>query len=155
MTKDVVRVLLPHLLLDLEGRVVNLLLPHNVRQFDEHLALCVRLGQHVGDHHRLAGFEVPHVDVVDVDDPIDRLELLLQFFNVDVGGRALHQQVVGVLDDGDGRGQGDNRKDVGGDGVEEVPGVPFCDVFHPAVRSAQEEDDKRRDDQSYAHDHVG
>lgn len=95
------------------------------------------------------------MDVVDIDHPLDFLELLLELVDVDVGGGRLHHQVVCVLEDGEGGSQSDDGEDVGGDGIEQVPCVPFMDWLQISVGASQQENHQRTEDKADTHDHIG
>ncbi len=81
--------------------MVDLFFTSDIRQLDQHLTLSIGLGENVSDHHGFAGFQVPDMDVMYVDDSLDFLKLLLELLDVDIGRGALHHQVVAVFDDGD------------------------------------------------------
>ena len=121
----------------LEGRVVDLVLAHQVGQSNQDCPLGVLSGEDVGDDHCLSRLQVPDVEVVHVDDSLHFLELPLEGLGVEVAGSGLHHEEVGVLDDREGGEDGEEGEDVGGDGVEEVPGVPLLDILGVAVGIAQ------------------
>ena len=61
--------------------------------------------------------DCPYVDVMDILDTFDLSEGFLDFLNVIVIGRALHEHMKAALDDGKRLNHNDDREDVGADGV--------------------------------------
>ena len=78
VAKDVGILMLPLLLLNLESAMVNLVLPRNIRQPHKHPPFRSRFGQHMSTHACLSRLQIPHMDIVDVDDSFDLLAFAAQ-----------------------------------------------------------------------------
>ena len=61
--------------------------------------------------------DCPYVDIMDILDTLDLSEGFLDFLNVIVIGRALHEHMKAALDDGKRLNHDDDREDVGADRV--------------------------------------
>lgn len=66
--------------------MVDSFLSAEVGQTGQDISFCVFLGEDVGDHDGLSWLEVPNVDVVDVNDPLDGLELCPEAIEIDMVG---------------------------------------------------------------------
>lgn len=99
MAKDIVVIVLELLLLDLESWMVDSFLSTEIGQVGEDVSFCVFLSKNVSDHDGLSWFEVPNVDVVDINDPLDCLEVCPEGFEINVIRHWLKDQEVAVLDD--------------------------------------------------------
>lgn len=139
VAQDVVLVVAPVLFLHLEGWVVDSVVPAQVRQLLQHLPLLASLGEHMGDKDGLTGPEIPHVQVMHIDNTLYLFDILLELGHWDVGRGGLHHDVVAVLSDGIGRDEDDDGEDVCGDRVQVVNVVP---LFHRLahVRAGEEYD---------------
>jgi hypothetical protein len=72
----------------------NLLFTGYVRQSHQHLSLRILFCKHVGDGDCLGRFEIPDMDVVDVQNTFNFLELLLEGLEVNVRRGRLHHEKV-------------------------------------------------------------
>ena len=79
-------------------------------------------------YYRFPRLEVPNVDVVDVQNPLELLELPTQLVQIDVSRRRLHHQIVTILNDGHSRNQGENGEYVSSNRIEEMVHVPLCNI---------------------------
>ena len=79
-------------------------------------------------YYRFPRLEVPNVDVVDVQNPLELLELPTQLVQIDVSRCRLHHQIITILNDGHSRDQRENGEDVSSDRIEEMVYVPLCNI---------------------------
>lgn len=128
----------PVLLLNLKSRMIHPLPPTQIRQLLQHIPLLPIPREHMRNKYRLAGSQIPHMQIMHINNPIYFLDILLELSHRDIPGRGFHHDVVAVLDDWVGGDEDDDGEDVGGDGVQVVDVVPLEHLL--AVVGAGEED---------------
>ena len=68
------------------------------------------------------------MDIVDVQNPLELLELPTQLAQIDMSRCRLHHQIVTILNDGHSCNQGENGEDVSSNRIEEMVYVPLCNI---------------------------
>ena len=68
------------------------------------------------------------MDIVDVQNPLELLELPTQLVQIDMSRCRLHHQIVTILNDGHSSYQGENGEDVSSNRIEEMVYVPLCNI---------------------------
>ena len=95
VTGDILIVTCQVLLLNLKGRVVYPQLPALIRQLGQHSPLHALSRQHVRNENGLPRLEIPHVDIMHIDHPLQLLTLALQLSHINTGRRSLHDEQRG------------------------------------------------------------
>lgn len=129
VTEDVVLMVPPVLLLHLEGRVVDPLVPAQISQFLEHISFHSRPRENMRNQNSFAGPKVPHMQVMHIDYTLDLLDVVLEFGDGNIAGRGLHHDVVAILGHRVGRDEHNDGEHVGGNGVQVVDVVPLVHLL--------------------------
>lgn len=83
--------------------MVDTFLSGQVSQFNEHLPLRSFLHHHMGSHQCFSRLQLPNVKVTDLNHSWDHFKEGLQILDRQMQGRGIHQKMVGVVDDWEGR----------------------------------------------------